>query len=91
MNLISLSSSWKEYKPEYRNLFRLGMPVFVTQLGIIVVNFADTIMVGSYGTNELAASAFVNSLFFLATIMQIGFASGMTPIIGALYLSLIHI
>lgn len=85
MNLISLSSSWKEYKPEYRNLFRLGMPVFVTQLGIIVVNFADTIMVGSYGTNELAASAFVNSLFFLATIMQIGFASGMTPIIGALY------
>lgn len=61
------------------------MPVFVTQLGIIVVNFADTIMVGSYGTNELAASAFVNSLFFLATIMQIGFASGMTPIIGALY------
>lgn len=59
--------------------------MFVTQLGIIVVNFADTIMVGSYGTNELAASAFVNSLFFLATIMQIGFASGMTPIIGALY------
>ncbi|MDE6765119.1 MAG: MATE family efflux transporter [Duncaniella sp.] len=54
-------------------------------MGIIVVNFADTIMVGSYGTNELAASAFVNSLFFLATIMQIGFASGMTPIIGALY------
>lgn len=85
MKFKSISSSWKEYKPEYRNLFRLGLPVLVTQIGIIVVNFADTIMVGGYGTDELAASAFVNSLFVIATIMQIGFASGMTPIIGALF------
>ncbi len=85
MSLSAISAAWKEYKPEYRNLFRLGLPVLVTQIGIIVVNFADTIMVGAYGTEELAASAFVNSLFVVATIMQIGFASGMTPIIGALF------
>jgi MATE family multidrug resistance protein len=75
----------KSYKDEYRNLVKLGFPVLVTQVGIIVVNFADTMMVGAYGTEELAAAAFVNSLFIIATVMQIGFASGITPIIGALY------
>lgn len=76
---------WKSYKVEYKNLWRLGLPVLVTQVGIIVVSFADTMMVGAYGTEELAAAAFVNSLFMIVTVMQLGFAAGMTPIIGALY------
>lgn len=76
---------WKAYKVEYKNLWRLGMPVLITQVGIIVVSFADTMMVGTYGTDELAAAAFVNSIFMIATVMQIGFAAGMTPLIGALY------
>ena len=80
----------KKLKPEtygaaYASLFRLGMPVLVTQLGIILVNFADTMMIGAYGVNELAAAAFVNSLFFVVMVMLMGFAGGVTPIIGALY------
>ena len=70
---------------EYRALARLGFPVLITQLGIIAVSFADTMMVGAYGLNELAASAFVNSLFLIAIVMLLGFAGGVTPIIGALY------
>ncbi len=81
----SFRALWEEYKPEYRNLFRLGFPVLITQIGIIIVSFADTIMVGGYGTDELAAAAFVNSLFVLPTVMQIGFASGITPVVGALF------
>lgn len=57
----------------------------VTQLCIITVSFADTLMVGAYGLNELAASAFVNSLFLVAIVMMIGFAGGVTPLIGALF------
>ena len=76
---------WKAYKVEYKNLWKLGLPVLITQVGIIVVSFADTMMVGAYGTDELAAAAFVNSIFMIATVMQIGFAAGMTPLIGALY------
>ncbi len=85
MRLVEKAEFWKAYKEEYKNLFKLGLPVLVTQVGIIVVNFADTMMVGAYGTEELAAAAFVNSLFLIATVMQIGFASGITPLIGALY------
>lgn len=76
---------WKQYREEYRNLFRLGLPVLVTQVGVIVVSFADTMMVGAYGVDELAAAAFVNSLFIIPTVMQMGFAQGLTPLVGALF------
>ncbi|MCH5238523.1 MAG: MATE family efflux transporter, partial [Muribaculaceae bacterium] len=82
--------SWKGEKSDryfhtVRSLLKLGGPVLVTQVGIIVVSFADTMMVGAYGLNELAASAFVNSLFLVAIVMLLGFAGGVTPLIGALY------
>lgn len=73
------------YLQSYLSLLRLGVPVLVTQLGVIVVSFADTMMVGAYGLDELAAAAFVNSLFLVAIVMLMGFAGGVTPLIGALY------
>lgn len=73
------------YMQSYKSLIRLGVPVLVTQLGVIIVNFADTMMVGAYGLDELAASAFVNSLFVIMIVMLMGFAGGVTPLIGALY------
>ena len=72
-------------KKEYTDLLKLGFPVLMTQLGVIAVSFADTMMVGAYGLDELAASAFVNSLFLIAIVMLLGFAGGVTPLIGALY------
>lgn len=69
----------------YKELGKIGFPVLITQLGIILVSFADTMMVGAYGLNELAASAFVNNLFLVAIVMLLGFAGGVTPLIGALY------
>lgn len=70
---------------EYRALIKLGFPVLVTQVGIIAVSFADTMMVGAYGTAELAAASFVNNLFLVPIVALIGFATGMTPVIGALF------
>lgn len=75
----------ESYFQSYKSLIKIGFPVLVTQLGVILVNFADTMMVGMYGLNELAASAFVNSLFLIVTVMLMGFAGGVTPLIGALY------
>ena len=75
----------QNYLSTAKSLLKLGFPVLVTQVGIIIVSFADTMMVGAYGLNELAASAFVNSLFLIGVVMLLGFAGGVTPIIGALY------
>ncbi len=81
----SMLSKWALYKREYVSLLKLGLPVLVAELGVIAVSFADTMMVGDYGTRELAAAAFVNNIFTVVVVMLIGFASGITPLIGALY------
>lgn len=70
---------------DYKSLLRLGLPLLVTQVGVIVVSFADTMMVGSYGTPQLAAAAFVNSLFLVGIVLMLGFAGGITPLVGAAF------
>lgn len=74
----------KSYLPQYRTLLCLGLPIVLGQLGIIIMGFADTLMIGHHSTEELAASAFVNTLFNLILIFSTGFASGLTPVVGAL-------
>lgn len=70
---------------EVGELFRLGVPIVVGQLGIIIMSLADTMMVGWYGTKELGAAAFVNNLFNLVIIFAVGFSYGITPIVGSLF------
>ena len=69
----------------YIELARLGLPILVGQLGMIVVGFADNIMVGHYSTAALASASFVNNLFNVAIFCSIGFTYGLTPLVGALF------
>ena len=48
------------------------------------MGLADTLMVGHYGTNELAAAGFVNNILALLVIGGMGFSYGLTPVVGAL-------
>lgn len=73
------------YTANYRSIIRLGLPILVGQLGMIVVGFADNIMVGRYSTEALASASFVNNVFQLAILASLGFSLGMTPLVGALY------
>ena len=66
----------------YKDLIRLGTPVVVGQIGNLVLNFADTFMIGHHSTVELAAASFVNNIFVLAIIFAMGFNFALTPIIG---------
>lgn len=75
----------KEYYSHYKALAKLGFPIIIGQLGTIVLGFADTLMIGHHSTNELAAAAFVNSMFVLALIFALGFSYGTTPIVGNLF------
>lgn len=73
------------YKEHYKETIRLGVPIMLGQLGIIIVGFADNIMVGHHSTAELAAASFVNNFFNLVFIAGMGFSYGLTPIIGGLF------
>lgn len=73
------------YGGHYRALFFLGLPIVIGQLGVIVLGFADTLMIGHHSTPELAAASFVNNMFNLCIIFSTGFSYGLTPVVGGLY------
>ncbi|KAA6312821.1 Multidrug resistance protein NorM, partial [termite gut metagenome] len=75
----------KMYGGHYKALFMLGVPIMVGQLGSIVLGFADTWMIGWHSIDELGAASFVNNIFNMAIISGIGFAYGLTPVVGELY------
>ena len=56
-------SYFTPYKEHYKALIRLGIPIVIGQIGIVVVGLADNMMVGQYATLDLAAASFVNSAF----------------------------
>lgn len=78
---------WKSYKRDYLRILRLGCPILVGQLGLIVVGFVDNAMIGHYSTDSLAAASFVNNVFNTAILMCIGFTYGLTPLAGAMFSS----
>lgn len=71
--------------PHYGATLRLGLPIAVGQLGVILVGFIDTMMVGQYATDALAAASFVNNIFTLVTFLLMGYSYGLTPMVSALY------
>ena len=70
------------YKPYYKSLVSLGVPIIIGQLGAIITGLADTIMVGQHSTEELAAASFVNNVINAFIILGTGFSYNLTPLIG---------
>lgn len=73
------------YKGHYKALLLLGLPIVIGQIGVIVLGFADTLMIGHHSTEELGAASFVNNVFNLAIIFSTGFSYGLTPVVGSFY------
>lgn len=77
-----------KYKDQYKRNLALAFPIVLTQLGQILTQVADNLMVGQYGGDNpepLAAVSFGGMVFFILFITTIGVAMGMTPLIGELY------
>jgi multidrug resistance protein, MATE family len=75
----------KAFKEESKHIYRLGLPVAVAQLGIIVQGLADTIMLGHHSSQELAAAGFVNAMLLMGILLSLGFSMGAISQIGRLY------
>ena len=54
----------------------------LTQFGAAMVGLADSIMVGHYGTADLAAVSFSNAIFFTVMVFAMGAVMGVTPLVG---------
>lgn len=66
-----------------REILKIGLPIMLGQACVIILAFADNIMIGWHSVDELAASSFVNNVMNLFILTELGFAAGMTPMIGA--------
>ena len=70
---------------DHKAIVRLGIPIAIGQLGVIIMGFADTMMLGRYSTDALAAASFVNSVFNLGIFMLSGYGYGLTPLVASCY------
>ena len=73
----------KQYKSYYASTLVLAGPVVISQLGQMLVQVADTVVVGHFaGTIPLAAVSLVHSVFTIVMVMGLGIAYGLTPLIA---------
>lgn len=77
-----MAYSFRTYLPYYKRNLKVAFPVMLTQLGAAMVGLADSIMVGHYGTTDLAAVSFSNAIFFTVMVFAMGAVMGITPLVG---------
>jgi len=61
----------------------LGLPLIGSHLAQMALHVVDTVMIGWYGMNELAALVLGSSSFFVIFIMGSGFAKAIMPLVAA--------
>ncbi len=79
---MSWSNYYRSCRVHYGPLLRLGLPVIIGQVGLILVGFADNVMVSHHSLDELAAASFVNNFLNLVIIFGMGFSYGLTPLVA---------
>jgi MATE family multidrug resistance protein len=72
-------------KSVFREIFRLGWPVFIGQLAVVANGVIDTIMAGRYSTVDLAGVGVGAAIYFSIFIALMGVLLALTPIASQLY------
>ena len=69
-------------KGYYKDILLLAYPISLGQLGNVLANMADSVMLGNYDANHLAACAFSFSIFITVLLFLMGFSIGITPLVS---------
>ncbi len=71
------------YQDHSRAIWKLGMPLILSNLAQFAIHITDTVMLGWYEVKALAASTIASTLFFVIFIVGAGFAQAVTPLVAA--------
>lgn len=71
------------FSAHLRATLTLGLPLIGGQLGQLLIQVTDTVMMGWYGVTELAALVVAASVIFVFLILGSGFAWGVMPLAAA--------
>ncbi len=83
--MIRSKAVFRAYGEEYRRNLTLAVPVIFSNMGQVVVQLADTVMVGRLGAIPLAAVSFATSVYFMLFLFGLGLTMGLTPLVGEKY------
>src|SRR5215469_1740444 len=67
---------------EARELLRLAVPMAATQLAQMIILATDTVMLGHFSKEALAAGAIGNTVFFFIWLLGTGPVSAVSPMIA---------
>ena len=73
----------QSYPALARALLVLGLPLIGSNLAQMALHVTDTVMLGWYGTVELASAVLGASTFFIIFILGSGFALAVTPLVAS--------
>lgn len=71
------------YPGHIKAILILGLPLVGGHLAQFAIGLVDTVMLGWYGVNELAAVTLASTYFFVLFIMGAGFAMAVMPMVAA--------
>ncbi|MCI2397866.1 MATE family efflux transporter [Aliiroseovarius subalbicans] len=71
------------YRGHLKAALALGLPLIGSHLAQFMVHVVDTLMLGWYGVQELAAVTLAGTFFFILFIMGSGFAWAVMPMVAA--------
>ena len=69
-------------RKEFRAVLALALPVAAVQVGMMFMGVVDTIMVGHFSSNDLAATALGNLYFFTAVVFPMGLLMSLDPVVS---------
>ena len=70
------------YRGHSKAVLVLGIPLIGSHLAQMVIGMTDTVMMGWYGVEDLAAMVLASSMFFLLFIVGAGFSFAVMPMVA---------
>ena len=67
---------------EFRRLLQLALPIAGAQLATMLMGFVDTVMLGRYSTDAVAAAVLANAVLFSTIMFANGILFGLDPVIS---------
>ncbi len=77
-----MNSLYKKYQSDFGKNLVLALPIIAGQVGQIMVNIADNVMVGKLGATSLAAISLSNSVFISLLVIGMGISFALPPLLA---------
>ena len=82
---MNRTASLRKWIPQYKANLALAGPVVLSQIGQVIVQLSDNLMVARLGALPLAAVSFGGAVFTIFLFWGTGLSLGLTPLTGEAY------